>query len=686
MSVKTTGCYSLLLQVSVLVICWLSSCREEPAREVPDHPKLVEAILDSTNDLLNVGKVQESIHYLDAAFQQIPAPGPIDQWEKYNHKVNFYLNYDFNLKKARLNADSMTFILKGNEERYKTEYANAIFTKGHVLLAERRYAEAFKYYYDGRTFAHQHLDSCSYFEFTSKLGLVRYSQGQYLKAIPYLKQALSENATCKTGDRFNKYFSFRQSTLTAIALAYELAGMPDSAVYYYQKGLAFIDQNAHKYPERKNFIETSRGVMYGNLGGVYAEQHQDKEAEHYLKESITVNSSPDHDFQDAQTAKLKLAGLYVRQGRFKEAGELLDQLEAYLGKEGNNPTNENLRQRWYKVKWNYFDKTGQYQLAYPFIKKYQRAQDSVNKVSAGLRDIDMDAIFKDTEQQYKLALLKKDNELKTGYLTGFVVFSIMVVVILAGVWYSLRRSKELNNKLAQKNEQLQMALGSLEQSQQENTRIMKIVAHDLRNPIAAAVSIATLLLENEELQPADREMLGLMKTSSLHSLDMIADLLNMNITAEGLTKEPVEIHTLLRYCIDLLKFKSSEKNQMITLHTEEIVIPINREKIWRVISNIVVNAMKFSPEGSVINVALVDKQDTVQISVADHGIGIPENLRNRVFSMFTDAKRQGTSGEQSFGLGLAISRQIVEAHEGKIWFESNAGDGTTFYVELPKRR
>jgi signal transduction histidine kinase len=96
--------------------------------------------------------------------------------------------------------------------------------------------------------------------------------------------------------------------------------------------------------------------------------------------------------------------------------------------------------------------------------------------------------------------------------------------------------------------------------------------------------------------------------------------------------------------------------------------------------------MKFSPEGSVINVALLDRQDTVLISVADHGIGIPENLRNQVFSMFTDAKRPGTSGEQSFGLGLAISRQIVEAHEGKIWFESNAGAGTTFYVELPKRR
>ncbi|MEZ2445837.1 ATP-binding protein [Chitinophaga sp. RCC_12] len=685
MSVKTIGSYTLLLQLSLLLACCLASCRDALSPEVPDHPGLVDAIIDSTNDLLNVGKVRESVHYFDSAFQQIHAPGPIDQWKKYGFKANFYLYYDFNLKKARSNADSMTLILKSKVQQYKPEYAAAIFVQGHVLMAERRYAEAFKRYYDGRSFARQYLDSCSYYDFTGRLGLVRYSQGQYLKAIPYLKQSLIENATCKTDDGFNKHFTFGQSTLTAIALAYEFAGMPDSAVYYYREGLAFIDRNADKYPERKTFIETARGIIYGNLGGAFVKLHQYEEAERYLKESIQINSVPDHDFQDAQTAKLKLADLYIRTSRLKAANELLDQVALFLGEKGNNPTKEGLRMRWYKIKWSYYDRSGQYLLAYPYLQEFQKAQDSVDQINAGLKDIDMDIIFKDTEQQYKLALLKKDNELKSGYLLAFVVFSLMVVIILGGVWYSLRRSKELNNKLGQKNEQLQMALRSLEQSQLDNTRIMKVVAHDLRNPIAAAVSISTLLLESKQLQQGDKEMLELMKTSSLHSLDMIADLLNMNITAAGLKKEPVEMHTLLRYCIDLLKFKSAEKQQMITLHTKETVININREKIWRVVSNIIANAIKFSPKGAVINVALHDRQDTVLISVADHGIGIPDNLKDRVFSMFTDAKRRGTSGEQSFGLGLAISRQIVEAHEGKIWFESNSDAGTTFYVELPKR-
>jgi len=73
----------------------------------------------------------------------------------------------------------------------------------------------------------------------------------------------------------------------------------------------------------------------------------------------------------------------------------------------------------------------------------------------------------------------------------------------------------------------------------------------------------------------------------------------------------------------------------------------------------------------------------VRISVKDHGIGIPPEMKDKIFDMFTEAKRSGTAGEQSFGLGLAISKQIVEAHGGRIWFESRQGKGTTFFIDLP---
>jgi signal transduction histidine kinase len=80
---------------------------------------------------------------------------------------------------------------------------------------------------------------------------------------------------------------------------------------------------------------------------------------------------------------------------------------------------------------------------------------------------------------------------------------------------------------------------------------------------------------------------------------------------------------------------------------------------------------------------MVLKPHHLQIAVQDQGIGVPDEMKQEIFNMFTNAMRPGTSGEQSFGLGLAISRQIIEAHNGKIWFESAPGQGTTFFIDLP---
>jgi two-component system sensor histidine kinase VicK len=137
--------------------------------------------------------------------------------------------------------------------------------------------------------------------------------------------------------------------------------------------------------------------------------------------------------------------------------------------------------------------------------------------------------------------------------------------------------------------------------------------------------------------------------------------------------------------VELLRFKAAEKGQKILLETpdKQQELLISREKIWRVISNLISNAIKFSPTGETITVKVTNNADAVVISVKDNGIGIPEKLQTEVFNMFTSAQRPGTDGEKSFGLGLSICRQIVEKHNGKIWLESSDGHGTTFFVSLP---
>ena len=114
-----------------------------------------------------------------------------------------------------------------------------------------------------------------------------------------------------------------------------------------------------------------------------------------------------------------------------------------------------------------------------------------------------------------------------------------------------------------------------------------------------------------------------------------------------------------------------------------MILSIDREKIWRVVINLLDNAIKFSPEGAEIRLSAVRGNGEAQISVSDQGIGIPAGMEGKLFTLGDEAKRAGTAGESSFGLGLALVRQIVQAHGGTIGVCSREGEGTTFSIRLP---
>ncbi|WP_379091384.1 sensor histidine kinase [Pedobacter sp. UC225_65] len=281
-------------------------------------------------------------------------------------------------------------------------------------------------------------------------------------------------------------------------------------------------------------------------------------------------------------------------------------------------------------------------------------------------------------------VLNRKNTQKTDYLIVFGISLIVVVLALFKLWHNRKRLLGLNKKIREQNSNMQQTLNALEQSQADNTRMMQIVAHDLRNPIGGMFSIASYMLDENGRTAEDKECLEMIITSGKVSLDLVNDLLLVHTKTDDLKKEPVNLSEMLQYCVGLLHHKAELKEQQINLQADaEISILANQEKLWRVVSNLIANAIKFSPKGTSIHVSLQKEADHIRIDVADNGIGIPEEIAPKIFDMFTDAKRTGTTGEQSFGLGLAISKQIVEAHGGKLWFESKIGNGTVFYVELP---
>lgn len=665
----------LVRYISLIVLLCLFSlaCQQQTVSVEPDVSKAVKDALDHADSMSVQGQAKESLTYLDSAYLQIRNPNIAEQYKRYQYKSNHYLLLELNYRKANIYADSMLGILNDKEQKYKLEYTEALFAKGDILFEKKGYAMAFKYYYDASQFAFENLDRCERSRFSYRLGLIRYKQKQYKKAIPYIKQALLWSSYCK---KSNDLFVTRQSAMNTIALCFENTDRLDSALYYYQKALNFIGKREPGDPGKRDFAQMAMGVVYGNMGGVYAKMNHFQKAERYLKESIKINDRPNFDPLDAQTAKIKLVDLYIRFTNLEKASRLLEELRLA----GELSTDRQLEL--YRLQWRYFDGLHQQPKANLYMWKYYNFRDSIYKVRKSLRTADMDIAFKVNEQRYKLILSSKKSQIKNSYLIAFIFFFVLSTGVLTGVLRNRKKLMLLNEKITLQNSDMHKALTALEQSQVENSRIMKIVAHDLRTPIAATISV-TEILKTANLPAKYQEMIEELALSSQHSLEMITNLINVNTTVVLPVKEPVEMHRLISCCAKLLQFKADEKQLRLELNLQEAFILVSGEKIWRVMSNIIVNAIKFSQPGAKIEIGLEKTCDSVLISVKDYGIGIPPELKDEVFNMFTEARRAGTSGEPSFGLGMAISKQIVEAHGGKIWVESEVGQGSVFFVKLP---
>jgi signal transduction histidine kinase len=664
------------------VIVFLFSCNRDHQQE-PDHTRWADSITDHAYDLMNGPSPPGGLAYLDSVYRVTPGRGAGDLWRKYNTIADYYTNQVFDSLKRALAIDRMFLLLKGKEQKYPYEYAHAWYALASFQQSQKKYAQAFQSYYQGRSFAAKNLDNCSLSDFSNKLGVIRYQQGQYLNAIPYLKAATKEISGCKNTS-FNYGFILPQAVLNTTALCFEKAGRPDSSIRYYGLALQYVISHETQYPQRQVFVAIACGVIEGNLGGAYAEMHNDAEAERYLKADIAVNDRPGYAIEDAQTAKVKLARLYLSTNKPYQAEPLIQQLGADLASgRGKSAANDDIRARWYELEWRLNEKENRLPAAYAYLERYHMFSDSLERLNSGLKHADMDQAFAAQQQKYQLALWQKNDQLKTAYLVTVLLFLAMMFGISVITWYHFKRSKRYIKTLIRLNAGMKVTMKALEQSQEENTRMMKIVAHDLRNPVGAMTSMAAMLLDDAPRSENDLTLLQLIKASGENSLRLVDELLQVNTPESQLEKAPADLKLLLSYCIDMLEHKALAKNQRIELHAEQLVLNLNQGKMWRVISNLVGNAIKFSPSDSLITVRLEQKGQQVIISVQDEGIGVPVQAGEKIFELFTTAKRQGTQGEESFGLGLGISRQIVNHHGGRIWFEANASVGTTFFISLP---
>ncbi|WP_299986760.1 PAS domain-containing sensor histidine kinase [uncultured Pontibacter sp.] len=224
--------------------------------------------------------------------------------------------------------------------------------------------------------------------------------------------------------------------------------------------------------------------------------------------------------------------------------------------------------------------------------------------------------------------------------------------------------------------------------------IMHMVAHDLKSPLNNIMLAARLLKETLEepdtkKQEKDEQIfsyVNLISETSDRALHLISELLLIGeIESRYATLEQTDLKDYIQFHLNSLRVDAERKGIRLLFHHsgKPVFAAIDRSKFRWVLENLLSNAVKFSQENGQISLTLKEEGDKKVLQVQDNGIGIPAELHATVFQKFTKARRQGTKGEPTTGLGLYIVKQIIDEHKGRVWIESQADAGTSVFIELP---
>lgn len=597
--------------------------------------------------------------------------------------------YEFgDFDKVRTYGDSAMLFFKSesNINKYPDLYASVLMMKGENAFYNKMGGESLEYYFKALNYQRLNLDNKEAGSIYYKIGGVYFVQLRFDEAIKYYLEYRNILQQLKNKDIV--YFYKMQATLNNIGVAYERQKKYDSAFFYYRADLTHINSFKDSSRAFGNLYTASQLVVLDNIGGLLLKQGKTDSAMKVINQALALPYAISDGARFTTFLKqAKIASALNNVALQKTALDSVEGIYSILVPGAVKLMGEQIAD-YLHAKSEYYARIGNLKKAYDYRTAYNDKKDSLAESNFWIYHLNFQTALSNYRQIEQIQQLEFKNRVRSYLLYSAAIVAILFSVILLLNRRQLKKSKLLQKLTKAHNKELKSALRELEITNKRQLRMMRVMAHDLKNPVAGIAGLADIMLEDKNNTADINEMLELMRKTSNNASNMINELLTSALNEDAvLEKENANIARLIQDAVEVIRLKATEKKQKIEWHSSHPIVmaEVNTQSIYRAVSNLIVNAIKFSAPGKSIEVNLENFPDEnrILISVKDEGIGISDEEKDEVFQMFSGAKKPGTAGEIPFGLGLSITKKIVERHFGSIWFTSSVGVGTTFYIELP---
>ncbi|MBZ4041062.1 sensor histidine kinase [Flavobacterium hibisci] len=226
----------------------------------------------------------------------------------------------------------------------------------------------------------------------------------------------------------------------------------------------------------------------------------------------------------------------------------------------------------------------------------------------------------------------------------------------------------------------------------DKNQFFSIISHDLRGPVGASASLSELLAEDIEKYSREeiREISEMLYQSNKNSYKLLENLLEWSRVQTGmitLSPKKIILNTLIEENIELNKNAALNKNIYLLFEPDDVFeVEADKHMIDTVLRNLLNNAIKFTNKNGKVEIKLIKKDRKVEIAVIDNGIGIPDEIKDKLFKINRKVIQRGTENEAGSGLGLLLCSEFISMHKGKIWVESHKGKGSSFKFTLPVKQ